>query len=187
MTERGASMSKRTITVFGGSRVPEGSAAYQEAYLLGQHLALAGYDVASGGYQGTMEALSRGAAKAGGHVIGVTSDIFDPLTPSPWLTEERKTPDLHARLQTMISISDAFIALRGGVGTLSEVTLAWSLLQTGQLSPRPLILLGEDWRGVVDAFAQYTQMGSSILALAQVAETIEEAMSLLRGWDDHEA
>lgn len=187
MTEQGESMSMRIIAVFGGSRVPEGSAAYQEAYLLGRQLALAGYDVASGGYQGTMEALSRGAAEAGGHVIGVTSDIFDPLAPSRWLTEERKTPDLHARLQTMTSIGDAFIALRGGVGTLSEVTLAWSLLQTGQLSPRPLILLGEDWRGVVDAFAQYTQMGSSILALAQVAETIEEAMSLLRGWDDHEA
>ena len=87
----------------------------------------------------------------------------------------------------MTAIGDAFIALRGGVGTLTEVMLAWGLLQTGQLSPRPLILLGEDWRGVVDAFAQYTQMGSSILALAQVAETIEKAMSLLRGWDDHEA
>ena len=173
-------MSMRTIAVFGSSRAPEGSAAYREAYELGRHLALAGYTVANGGYQGTMEALSRGAAEAGGHVIGVTCDLFDPLPPTPWLTEERRTPDLYNRLQTFISLGDAFIALRGGVGTLTEVMLTWSLLQTGQLSPRPFILLGGNWRGVVDTLGQHTDMGSSILALAQVVGTVEEAMSLLK-------
>ena len=171
------------IAVFGGSRVPEGSAAYREAYELGRRLALAGYTVANGGYQGTMEALSRGAAEAGGHVIGVTSDMFDPLPPTPWLTEERRTPDLYTRLQTFISIADGFIALRGGVGTLTEVMLTWGLLQTGQLSPRPFILLGGNWRRIVDGFEQHTDMGPSILALAQVAGTVEEAISLLREWD----
>ncbi|MBC8446372.1 MAG: LOG family protein [Chloroflexi bacterium] len=173
-------MSMRIISVFGGSRVLEGSAAYREAYELGRQLALAGYGVANGGYEGTMEALSRGAAEAGGHVIGATSDLFNPSQPTPWLTEERRTPDLYTRLQTLISLGDGFIALSGGIGTLSEVTLVWSLLQVGQISPRPLILLGSNWHGVVDGFAQHTDMGSSIRALAQVADTVEEAMSLLK-------
>ena len=185
-TEADRQMEKRIIAVFGSSRAPEDSAAYREAYELGRRLALAGYTVANGGYQGTMDALSRGATEAGGHVIGITCALFDPSPPSPWLTEERKTPDLYARLQTFISLGDGFIALRGGVGTLSEVMLVWSLLQTGQLSPRPFILLGENWRGVVDALARYTDMGPSILALAQVVGTVEEAMSLLRRWG-HEA
>jgi uncharacterized protein (TIGR00730 family) len=172
-----------TISVFGGSRVPDGSAAYREAYELGRRLALAGYDVASGGYQGTMEALSRGAAEAGGRVIGATSDLFNPTLPSRWLTEERRTPDLYTRLQTLISLGDGFVALRGGIGTLSEVTLTWSLLQAGQVSARPFVLLGESWRNLTDAFARYTDMGSSILALARVADTVEETLHLLQEWD----
>lgn len=175
-------MNMRIISVFGGSRVAEGSAAYREAYALGRQLALAGYAVANGGYQGTMEALSRGAAEAGGYVIGATCDLFDPAPPTRWLTEERRTPDLYTRLQTLISLGDGFIALRGGVGTLSEVTLVWSLLQAGQLSPRPFILLGRHWRLMIECFGQCTDMGSSIRGLAQVADSVEEAMFLLKAW-----
>jgi uncharacterized protein (TIGR00730 family) len=176
-------MNNRIISVFGGSRVSAGSTAYEEAYLLGQQLALAGYDVASGGYEGTMDGLSRGAAEAGGHAIGVTSDLFDPSRPSRWLTAEHRTPDLHARLRTLISLGDGFVALRGGIGTLSEVTLTWSLLQVGEMAARPFILLGDSWRGITTAFAAHSDMGSSILALAQVADTIEETISLLKAWD----
>jgi predicted Rossmann-fold nucleotide-binding protein len=81
-------------------------------------------------------------------------------------------------------MGDAFIALRGGIGTLSEVTLTWSLLQVGQIPERPFILLGDTWHGVVDAFSRYTDMGSSILALVQVADTIEETVHLLRQWSE---
>lgn len=176
-------MTIHTITVFGGSRVEEGSAAHREAYALGEQLARAGYTVASGGYEGTMDALSRGAAEAGAHVIGATSDLFNPSVPSSWLSEERRTVDLYTRLQTLISLGDGYIALRGGIGTLSEVTLTWSLLQVGQIPRRPFILLGGSWRGVVESFAQHTDMGSSILTLAQVADSVEETISLLREWE----
>jgi uncharacterized protein (TIGR00725 family) len=60
------------ISVFGGSQPEEGSLAYQEAYQLGKLLAEAGHIVLTGGYIGTMEAVSRGASEADGHVIGVT-------------------------------------------------------------------------------------------------------------------
>lgn len=54
------------ITVFGGAQPQTGTPAYQEAYLLGKILAGAGHTVLTGGYMGTMEAISRGAAEAGG-------------------------------------------------------------------------------------------------------------------------
>ena len=60
------------ITVFGGAQPKEGSAAYEEARELGKLLAERGHAVLTGGYMGTMEAVSRGASEAGGHVIGVT-------------------------------------------------------------------------------------------------------------------
>ena len=60
------------VTVFGGAQPKEGTPAYEEARELGSLLAQRKHAVLTGGYMGTMEAVSRGASEAGGHVIGVT-------------------------------------------------------------------------------------------------------------------
>jgi len=170
-----------TIAVFGSSRRDEESALYVEAYELGRLLSRAGYAVLSGGYHGSMGAVSRGAAEASGHVIGVTCALgaADPLPPNRWLTEEVKAADLLERLAIMMRRADGFVAVRGGIGTLSEVTLAWSLLQTRSFRGKPLILLGDDWQPVVSALRQNTDLGSSIAGLARMASTPAEAVAVL--------
>lgn len=167
------------ITVFGSSRTPPGTPAWQQAYELGRDLAQAGWAIANGGYGGAMEAVSRGAREAGGYVIGVTCAAFDPLSPNPWLSEERRQPSLFARLTEIITLGDAYVALPGGIGTLSEVTLVWSLFQAGSLSPRPLILVGSPWAGLVEAFARHTEMDDGVLRLARLVVDAKEATKLL--------
>ena len=169
----------KTIAVFGSSRREADSAHYREAYDLGQSLARAGYAVLSGGYHGSMAAVSRGAREAGGRVIGVTCALFDPLQPNPWLSEEIKAPTLLARLAIMMECADGFVALRGGIGTLTEVTLAWSLLQTRTLDSKPLVLMGADWPPILEAFKKHTDLGNSIAALARLAGTPAEALAAL--------
>ena len=171
--------SRPTIAVFGSSRREADGPFYREAYELGGMLARAGYAVLSGGYGGSMEAVSRGAAEAGGHVIGVTCAIFDPLPPNPWLTEEVKAPTLIDRLAAMLDRADGFVAVRGGIGTLSEVTLAWSLLQTRSLNGKPLVLLGADWQPVLDVFLAHTDLGRSIAALVRVVASPADVLSAL--------
>jgi uncharacterized protein (TIGR00730 family) len=172
-------MSTKTIAVFGSSRREEASALYRQAYELGGLLARAGYDVLSGGYDGSMAAVSRGAREAGGKVIGVTCAVFDPLPSNRWLSEEVKAPTMMARLETLVRRADGFVAVRGGIGTLSEVTLAWSLLQTRSLGPKPLVLLGADWAPVMAALQGHTDLGASIAALARIALTPAEALDAL--------
>jgi uncharacterized protein (TIGR00730 family) len=176
---KGAELGMKTIGVFGSSRREEDSDLYRQAYALGSALAHAGYAVLTGGYAGSMGAASRGAAESGGRVIGVTCAIFDPTPPNPWLTEEIKAPSLLARLGVMLDRADGFVAVRGGIGTLSEVTLAWSLLQTRSLNSKPLVLLGADWQGVLDALMAYTDLGRTIASLARVAATPADALSAL--------
>lgn len=168
-----------TIAVFGGSRRDKNSSLWAEAYDLGRVLASAGYAVLSGGYDGSMAAVSRGASEYGGQVIGVTCAIFDPRPGNEWLTEEVKAPTLMARLATMVERADDFVALRGGIGTLSEVTLVWSLLQTRELNGKRLILLGADWRPVVDALKSHTDLGTSIANLATIVDRPEEVLAAL--------
>jgi len=141
----------KSISVFGGSQSKPGEKDYNQAIQMGKLLAMAGYAVITGGYIGAMEAVSRGAAECGGHVIGVTCDEiedFRPVKPNRWITEERRFVSFHQRLLSIVENSDAAIALPGGPGTLAEITVMWTLLLTGAISPRLLILIGRGWKDV---------------------------------------
>ena len=69
-------MAEKTITIFGTGRAKLGGTAYTLAYSTGKLLAHAGFTIANGGYGGTMLAAAKGAAEAGGNIIGVTCSAF---------------------------------------------------------------------------------------------------------------
>lgn len=143
------------ITVFGSARPQPGDPDYNQAVLLGQLIAKAGHTILTGGYVGTMEAASRGANEAGGHVIGVTCDEVEKYRPggaNPWVIEEWHFRTLFERLHNLIDRCDAAIALPGGPGTFTEITLYWNLLLLGAIQPKPLVLIGEGWRKVFDEY-----------------------------------
>lgn len=172
------------VTVFGGSQPKEGTSAYAEAYQLGKLLAEAGHTVLTGGYIGTMEAVSRGAHEAGGHVIGVTcADIeaWRQIKANSWVKEERRHQTLLQRLDGLISGCDAAIALPGGPGTLTEIGLMWNLMIVDAIHRRPLILVGRGWQSMLDQ--AYAEMGEYFVenqrALVQFAPDIETAVKIL--------
>jgi uncharacterized protein (TIGR00730 family) len=143
------------ISVFGSSQPKEGDASYAEARELGKILAEAGHTVLTGGYIGTMEAVSRGANEAGGHVIGVTcTDIeaWRPVQRNAWVQEERRFTTLQERLNELVKACDAAIALPGGPGTLTEIALTWNLMIVNSIPIKPLILIGPGWKTVMESF-----------------------------------
>ena len=168
------------ITVFGGSRCGAESAEYQEALKLGRLLVEAGFDVCSGGYAGVMEAISRGAHEAGGHVIGVTMEQFKSA-PNPYLKKIEPSADFYARLQTLILESVGYIALRGGMGTVTEISLVWNKLVMNVLQQRPLILLGECWPRAIECLREHLVISDSDMTHLSFAGTAEEAIAILRG------
>ena len=170
-----------TVTIFGSNAVNVNDAGYQEAYVLGQLLGQAGYTIATGGYAGTMEAASHGAKEAGAHVIGVTTGRFDGrgLTPNPWVDEEIKFQTLFQRLHYLVTCSDALVALRGGVGTLSEVALTWSLLQVGEMPRKPFVLVGPQWLRIMEAYGRDSTVRPRDLELLSFAENVHQVLPLL--------
>ena len=143
------------ISVFGGSQPQPDSPAYEEARLLGGLLAQRGHTVLTGGYIGVMEAVSRGAHEAGGHVIGVTCEDIEawrPIKANQWVKEERRKKTLMERLQVLVEACDAAIAMPGGVGTLAEISVMWNLMIVESLHRRPLILVGSGWQSTLDQF-----------------------------------
>lgn len=170
----------RIISVFGSASPAPDSPAYQEARLLGRMLAEQGYTVATGGYMGTMAAVSQGAAEVGGHVIGVTSSYIEryrPIPPNQWVKEEIKYETLSDRLMHLVRQNSGMVALPGGIGTLSEAALAWSLLQVGELSPRPLVLLGQSWMSTIKTYAAGNYIRPRDIDLVYFAVSPETAVS----------
>jgi uncharacterized protein (TIGR00730 family) len=170
------------VSIFGGSALAPSSPGYREAATLGGLLAQAGYTVATGGYDGVMEAASRGAKEAGGSTIGVTTSHFASrkLGANAWIDQEIAFPTLFLRLHHLVTFSHALVALRGGVGTLSEVALAWSLMQVAEMPCKPFVLVGPQWRRVLETFRRESTVRERDLDLLSFAPTVEAVIPLLQ-------
>jgi len=173
------------ISVFGGSQPKEGDQAYTEAMELGRLLAQSGYTVLTGGYIGTMEAVSRGASEAGGHVIGVTCDDIEswrPVKPNQWVKEEIRRKSLMDRLQVLVQECDAALALPGGAGTLTEIALMWNLMTVESRHRSPLILIGSGWQSTFDQFFMQLDgyMSAAQKELLLFADDIHTAVEILK-------
>jgi uncharacterized protein (TIGR00730 family) len=167
------------VTVFGGSRCEVESPDYRDGLELGRLLAESGYAVCTGGYAGVMEAVSRGAHEGRGDVVGVIMDQFD-LAPNRYLKRVLPSPNFYARLQGLIRESCAYVAVRGGMGTLTEVCLVWNKLYMRVIEPRPLILLGRCWPSVVAAWQAHLAVSDEDCRLLSFVDTPAEAVQLIQ-------
>ena len=147
-------MSEKTITIFGTGRTKSGDAAYTLAYKTGKLLAQAGFTIANGGYGGTMLAAAKGAAEAGGKIIGVTCSAFKGGKANKYISREIVTGSLNERLDTLLKLGQAYVVLPGGTGTLLELANVWELKNKGfPEADKPIILVGGFWRPLLDLIA----------------------------------
>ncbi len=171
----------KVVSVFGSSSTQPGSGEWLEAETLGRRLAERGYTVATGGYGGSMEAVSKGAGEAGGEVIGVTApDVFKSRSgANGYVTEEVEAPHLLERIHLLTEMSVAAVALPGSLGTLTEIMVAWNLAYVApfaEVEAKPLVVVGERWARVVRFLGDELGVEAD---LVRTAETVEEAVKRL--------
>jgi len=118
-----------SICVYCGSADGIRAEFLEAARLTGLAIAGGGHTlVFGGGRTGLMGALADAALSAGGQVIGViTASMNTPALAHPGLTRLEVTATIHQRKARMYELSDGYIALPGGFGTLDELfeTLTW--------------------------------------------------------------
>lgn len=168
------------IAVFGGSRPQAGSAEYQQAYQMGKLLAQCGYIIMNGGYGGTMEASARGARENGGKTIGVLSGEFGELSPNLFLDETVMREDLFTRIREMQLRANAFIVLKGSMGTLAELALVWNLAKIDIRHRKPILVVGEGWRKVLEAWSQNLAVTEEEMKLLYPVQDPEDAIVHLK-------
>ena len=162
------------VAVFGSSQTIPGSSEWVDAREVGESLAAAGYAVVTGGYGGTMEAVSKGAAEAGGHVIGVTTPKLFPHRPgaNQYVAEEVEADVLTDRLGLLIEGAVGAIALPGSIGTATELLIAWNhnhIVRSNGGSPIPTVAIGPEWATIVRALVSEVRAFPGDIHLSETA------------------
>lgn len=134
-----------------------------------------------GGHVGLMGVVADAALKAGGRVVGVIPQaLADREVAHHGLTELHVVASMHERKAMMADLSDAFVALPGGYGTLEELFEVVTWLQLG-IHDRPIALLNvegyyDSLIEMIDLSVQEDFVSQSNRGLIRVATTIEELL-----------
>ena len=197
-----------TVVMFGGARIPApeniGSARtktladlskyYEEARILAQKItelsiASGGRDmvVTTGGGPGVMEAGNRGAADAGGISIGLNIVLPHEQAPNKYVTPNLCFNFHYFAIRKMhfLMRAKAICVFPGGFGTLDELFETLTLIQTGRMTPVPILLFGNAfWHSIInwDALADAGTISDDDLTLFRFVETADEAMDLIQNW-----
>ena len=177
-----------SIAIFCGSALGSDPVYLQAAQLAGKTLAQHGIAlVYGGGRSGLMGMVADSALQAGGKVIGVIpKQLVDRELAHPHLTELHVVENMHQRKTLMSELSDGFIAIPGGAGTLEEIFEQWTWAQLG-IHLKPCAFLNT--AGFYDDMLKFIQMTadkgfthqrfSSSLA---VSESIEEILAQFKAY-----
>ncbi len=141
-------------TIFGSARLQPTDPLYQDVKHLASELTHMGCDIVTGGGPGLMQAANEGSVEADPHnqtdSIGLRVHLDFEQNANPFVEQLFTHRTFFSRLHHFVRLSNAFVVVPGGVGTLLEMTLVWQLLQVRQLYDKPLILVGRMWRDLID-------------------------------------
>ncbi|MFM2476177.1 TIGR00730 family Rossman fold protein [Celerinatantimonas sp. MCCC 1A17872] len=123
----------KSVAVFCGSNLGSSPVFNEAAIKLGYYLAEHQIKLIYGGGKiGLMGAIANAALAKGGEVYGVIPEkLKDRELAHPGLTELTVVADMHERKAKMAQLSDGFIAMPGGSGTLEEISEVWTWAQLG--------------------------------------------------------
>ena len=173
----------KIITVYGSAKIRPGDVDYEASVIVGRRLAEAGYTVMTGGYNGAMEAISKGAHQAGGHVIGVTTDQIGKqynIEPNAYIKEVINYTELRDRLLYMVQKADGYLAMPGGVGTLHEIAETWELMRINGVPKRPFVCYGPLWETIIHALQSSPYLSEDYHGLLSVAHTADQVIEGLK-------
>ena len=96
-----------------------------------------------------MAAVSRGVKEAGGKTYGVTAEFF-AADANPWIDTQVRKKTWDERLFELIRRGDAYVACKGGTGTLAELAVVWEMLNKSVMPAKPFVALGDFWRPILE-------------------------------------
>ncbi|HVJ69414.1 MAG TPA: LOG family protein [Caulifigura sp.] len=156
------------VTIFGSARINTNHWSYAAVRDLAAELTRMGCDIVTGGGPGLMQAANEGARMADPdsrqESMGIRIALPFEQDVNAFVSEAYEHGTFFTRLHHFVLVSDAFVVVPGGIGTVLETMMIWQLLQVRKLHETPLILVGKMWDGLIDWSRQTMLHGESPLA-----------------------
>ena len=170
---------KKIITIFGSSKPAENEEQYITAFSIGKQLALRGFNICTGGFNGIMEAASKGAVEGGAEAIGVTVNLWGGPT-NKYITKEIKCNSLLERIHKLLELGNGFIVLQGGTGTLLELAAVWEYINKGLMETKPIACHSTIWKIIVYEMHQQMKLEGRSTDLVKTFDTTEEIVDYFK-------
>jgi len=172
------------VSVFGSSRLGKTHPYCKLGYKVGRALAENGFTVITGGGPGVMEAANKGAFEAGGRSIGLNIEIPTEQKPNPYLTKLITFRYFFCRKVMFTKYALGYVVLPGGFGTLDEAFESLTLMQTGRITPFPVVFMVKDyWKGLTgwlrDQVLARRCVDARSLRLFYVTDDPQEAVDII--------
>jgi len=177
------------VTIFGSARLKPGTVAYEGVKKLAAELTTMGCDILTGGGPGLMQAANEGAHSVDPEglrrSIGINIELPFEQEVNPFVSQAYGHRTFFSRLHHFMIISDAFVVVPGGIGSLLELSLVWQLLQVRKLYNSPLILVGKMWAELVEwgrrsMLIEGSELASEVdFTIPHCVNTIEETVTLI--------
>jgi uncharacterized protein (TIGR00730 family) len=178
------------VTIFGSARLEPATPVYNDVKKLAAKLTKMGCDIISGGGPGLMQAANEGAhsvhPEGRKRSVGIRIALPFEQEVNPFVGKAYEHRTFFSRLHHFMIMSDAFVVVPGGIGTLLELSLAWQLLQVSKLYNTPLILVGKMWAELVEwgqrsMLRKGNELASEIdFTIPHCVNTIAECLELIR-------
>jgi uncharacterized protein (TIGR00730 family) len=153
------------VTIFGSARVPEDHWVYAAVRDVAEELTRLGCDIITGGGPGLMAAANEGTRRADPNApersVGIRVELPFEQEVNAFVTRAYEHRTFFTRLHQFVLMSDAFVVMPGGIGTVLEAMMIWQLLQVGHLQNTPLILAGKMYAELV-AWCQQHMLRSDL-------------------------
>lgn len=170
---------KKIITIFGSSKPVNNDEQYLTAYNLGKNLALNGFDICTGGFNGIMEAASKGAVEGGGEAIGVTVNLWGGHI-NKFVTKEILCDTLLERINKLIEVGDAFVVLQGGTGTLLELAAVWEYINKDMMKAKPIACHSSIWKKIVSEMNEQMKIEGRSTDIVRTFDTTVQIVQYLK-------
>jgi uncharacterized protein (TIGR00730 family) len=139
------------VSVFGSARIKPDHPYYQKTEIIARLLSDAGFSVISGGGPGLMEAANRGGHAGRSPAVGLNIMLPHEQTGNVYQDVGINFRYFFARKMMFVRFASAYVVMRGGFGTIDELTECLTLVQTGKSRKIPIILVGREfWTGLLD-------------------------------------
>lgn len=179
-----------SIAIFCGSALGSDAIYAKIAEHVGQTLAARGQRlVYGGGRSGLMGIIADSALAAGGQVVGVIpKQLVDRELAHPGLTELYVVENMHERKTKMSELSDGFVAIPGGVGTLEEIFEQWTWAQLG-IHEKPCAFLNvqDFYTGLIQFIQHTTEQGFTKERFTEKLIVSEDFTEILNQFDHYAA